>query len=169
MSPVASAATGPVSTPITPPLPAEVVEQLRALGSPTAEHLVELGPHYEGAARGVIVLPWCGCCEAAHWYPALLCPGCGGAGWEWREFGSRAHLDSWTVVHHPLAPALRGHLPLAIGLLVPVDAPHVRLVSTLAVAPEAVSGLEIDQEMEAHPGPAVDGGRLLVFAPTAVG
>jgi uncharacterized OB-fold protein len=157
----------PVSAVIAP-LPDDVVEQLRALGSPTAEHLVNLGPHYEGAARGQIVLPWCGGCEAPHWYPALLCPGCGTPDWEWREFGSRARLDSWTVVHHPLAPALRGHLPLVIGLLVPVGAPHVRLVSTLAIAPDAVSGLKIDQEMDAHPGPAVDGGSLLLFAPSPV-
>lgn len=154
--------------PVIVPLPDEVVAQLRALGSPTAEHLVELRPHYEAAATGRIALPWCGGCEAPHWYPALLCPGCGTSGWEWRDFGSRAHLDSWTVVHHPLAPALRGHLPLAIGLLVPVGAPRVRLVSTLAVDPEAASELEIGRPMDAHPGPVVDGGRLLVFAPATV-
>src|SRR2546430_1978755 len=131
------------------PLPDDVVGRLRALGSPTAEHLVDLRRHYEGGARGQIVLPCCGDCEAPHWYPALLCPGCGTPDWEWRDFGSRAHLDSWTVVHHPLAPPLREHVPLAVGLLVPVGAPHVRLVSTLAVRSEAVSGLEIGQAMDA--------------------
>jgi uncharacterized OB-fold protein len=164
-----SAGAGSVTGPVTPPLPDDVVEQLRALGSPTAEHLVDLAPHCEGAARGLMMLPWCGGCEAAHWYPALLCPGCGSHGWRWREFGSRAHLDSWTVVHHPLAPAMRGHLPLTIGLLVPVGAPHVRLVSALAVTgSDAECRLEIDQEMDAHPGPVVEGGRLLVFAPAGV-
>ena len=154
--------TRPMSA-VTAPLPDDVVAQLRALGSPTAEHLVDLRPHYEGGAHGRIVLPWCGGCGTAHWYPALLCPGCGGADWEWRDHGTRAHLDSWTVVHHPLAGALRGHLPLAVGLLVPAGAPHVRLVSALAV--QTASDLAIDQEMDARPGPAVDGGRLLVFAP----
>lgn len=155
-------------SPVIAPLPDEVVERLRALGSPTAEHPVDLGPHHDGAARGLIVLPRCEDCAAAHWYPALLCPGCGSPGWGWREFGSRARLHSWTVVRHALIPALREHLPLVIGLLVPDGAPHVRLVSTLAVSPDAASGLEIDQPMDAHPGPAVDGGRLLVFAPSAV-
>ena len=150
------------------PLPDDVVEQLRALGSPTSEHLVDLSPHYLGAARGQIVLPRCSGCAAPHWYPALLCPGCGASDWEWREFGSRARLVTWTVVHHALAAALRGHLPLVIGLLVPAGAPNVRLVSTLALEPDSVSGLEAGQEMEAHPGPAMDIGRLLVFAPSAV-
>lgn len=157
-----------MTAPVTSPLPDDVVQQLRALGSATAEHLVDLCPHYDGGARGAIVLPWCGDCAAAHWYPALLCPGCGSPDWAWRDLGARARLDSWTMVHHPLAPVLREHIPLAIGLLVPEGALDVRLVSVLAVSPEEVSGLVIGQAMEAHPGPAVDGGRLLVFAPSAV-
>jgi uncharacterized OB-fold protein len=152
-------------SPVLAPLPADVVERLRALGSPAAEHLVDLRPHHKGGALGRIVLPWCGTCAAPHWYPALLCPGCGEPDWAWRDFGTRALLDTWTVVRHPLAPPLLDHVPLAIGLLVPVGAPHVRLVSTLAIETGGVAGLLIGQAMDAYPGPAVDGGALLAFAP----
>jgi hypothetical protein len=140
-----------------------VVDELRALGSPTAAHLVDLAPHFAGAAAGEIVLPWCAGCERAHWYPSPVCPGCGDPGWEWRSFGDLAHLDSWTVVHHPLAEALRTQVPFTIGLLVPDGAPDVRLVAVLDVAPE--DSPEIDRPMTARPGPEIDGGRLLVFAP----
>jgi uncharacterized protein len=148
-----------------PPLPGEVVDAMRALGSATALHLVPLGPHFDGAARGRIVLPWCAGCGSAHWYPALRCPRCCESGWVWRDVGTEAQLDTWTVVHHALAPALREHVPFTVGLLVPVNAPTVRIVSALGVP--AAARLSIGQAMTARPGPEVDGGRLLVFTAAA--
>lgn len=148
-------------------LPAGVVAELRALGSPTAEHLVPVEPHLAGAAAGRIVLPWCTPCGSAHWYPALRCPGCGRGDWQWRDLGTEALLDSWTVVHHPLARALRGHVPFTLGLACPIEAPHVRLVTTLAF--DAGTTPRIGQRLTARPGPETDGGRLLAFAPEAGG
>jgi uncharacterized OB-fold protein len=146
-------------------LPSDTVTELRALGSPTAEHLVPLHPHLAGAAAGRIVIPWCTGCARAHWYPALRCPGCGTADWEWRDVGTEAVLDSWTVVHHALAPALREHVPFPLGLAVPVTAPDVRLVTTLLVGPD--EPLVIGQLLHARPGPELDGGRVLAFATEA--
>jgi len=90
----------------------------------------------------------------------------GADGWDWRDVGTEAELDTWTVVHHPLAPALRDRVPFTVGLVVPVGAPSVRIVSALAAPPD--TRLEIGQRMTAGPGPEVDGGRLLVFAPAPV-
>jgi len=147
-------------------LPTETVAALRALGSPNAEHLVPLDPHLAGAAHGRIVLPWCATCKRAHWYPALRCPGCRTRDWGWRDVGTEAVLDSWTVVHHPLAPALREHVPFPLGLAVPVAAPDVRLVTTLLLGPGETP--ELSQRLTACPGPALDDGCLLAFATEAV-
>ncbi|HEY1968668.1 MAG TPA: OB-fold domain-containing protein [Pseudonocardia sp.] len=144
------------------PLSTAAVAGLRALGSPTAEHLVPIAPHLAGAAAARIVLPWCAGCAQAHWYPALRCPGCGGGDWTWRDVGTDAVLDSWTIVHHALAPALREHVPFALGLAVPVGAPNVRLVATLLVLPGQTP--RIGQPLTARPGPELDDGRLLSFA-----
>ena len=144
------------------PLPAETVAALRGLGSPTAEHLVPIDPHWEGASRGRIVLPWCDRCESAHWYPAMRCPSCLRSSWTWRDLGTDATLDSWTTVHHPLAPALRDRVPFALGLAVPVAAPHVRLVTVLVTNQDEV--LQIGQALHARPGPEFGDSNLLVFA-----
>lgn len=145
------------------PLPASTVTRLRALGSPTAAHLVPVAPHLAGAADGRIVLPWCARCASAHWYPALRCPSCAAGGWTWRDLGTEAVLDSWTVIHHPLAPALRQHLPLLVALVVPVEAAHVRLVAALLTSRDTQP--RIGQPLTARPGAELDSGRLLAFEP----
>jgi uncharacterized OB-fold protein len=147
------------------PLPAEVVCELRALGSATAHHLVPIDPHLAAGSGGRIALPWCHRCRSAHWYPALRCPGCGAADWAWRDLGTEAVLDSWTRVHHPLAPALRPQVPFVVGLAVPVRAPHVRLVAVLVT--RAGETPQIGQRLSARPGPPLDGGNLLIFATEA--
>jgi uncharacterized OB-fold protein len=147
------------------PLPAEVVAELRALGSPTARHLVPIDPHLAAGAEGRIALPWCARCGSAHWYPALRCPGCGRPDWDWRDLGTEAVLDSWTRVHHPLAPPLRPHVPFTLGLAAPVRASHVRLVAALLTGDGETPS--IGQGLRACPGPPLDGGNLLIFATEA--
>jgi uncharacterized OB-fold protein len=143
------------------PITAETVERLRSLGSPTAQHPVPIEPHLAGAADGRIVLPYCVPCTSAHWYPALLCPTCASATWEWRDLGAEAVLDSWTVVHHPLAPALADHVPFTIALAVPVHAPNVRLVGVLVGGTD----LQVGNRLRATRGAELGTGRLLMFAP----
>jgi len=144
------------------PLPQPVVDELRALGSPTARHLVAIQEHLAGGARGRIVLPWCEDCAKPHWYPSVLCPHCGSPNWSWRDMGTEATLHSWTVVSHPMAPALRGHVPVVVGLAAPCAAPSIRLVTALRAEPG--TALRIGQTLEAVSGPTAVGGQLLTFA-----
>jgi uncharacterized protein len=145
------------------PLSAATVEALHALGRQGVSHCADVTPHLRGATHSQIVLPQCDMCGRTHWYPALRCPWCGSLEWPWHGFGSDGLLNSWTVIRHPVAVELRSQVPFVIGLVCPVKAPDVRLVSALAVTPD--TPLRIGLSMTALPGPAVDGGHLLVFAP----
>jgi uncharacterized protein len=144
------------------PLPQGVVDALRCLEGAESRHFVAMDPHHDGAARNETVLPWCAACSRAHWYPALHCPICGRDGWEWRGFGREGTLDSWTVVCHAVTPALRSSVPFTVGLICPVQAPGVRLVSALIVRPD--EPLRIGQPVFAGSGPELGRGRLLVFS-----
>lgn len=48
---------------------------------------------------GKLGFQWCGDCEAAVFYPRVLCPGCGGGALEWRESAGRGTVYATTAVH----------------------------------------------------------------------
>ena len=96
-------------------------------------------PFWEGAARGELVLPRCGC-RRFVWYPDGTCRWCGG-GLErtWTPVSGRGRLFSWSVVHRAFIPQLANLVPFVTARVAIDEDPAVRL-STYVVdcAPEAL-------------------------------
>jgi hypothetical protein len=84
---------------------------------------------------GRLVLQACTGCGAVQFPPEDACRACGGF-----ELGSRAsagtgRVESVAVVHHPVHPALRPHVPYAVVLVSLDDAPGVNLLGNVLNRP----------------------------------
>jgi uncharacterized OB-fold protein len=89
---------------------------------------------------GRLLLQACTQCEAAQFPPEDACRGCGSFELSTRESAGRGRVESVVVVHHPVHPALRAHVPYAVVLVSLDDAPGVRLVgNVLNRAPDAIA------------------------------
>jgi uncharacterized OB-fold protein len=89
---------------------------------------------------GRLLLQACTQCEAAQFPPEDACRGCGSFELSTRESAGRGRVESVVVVHHPVHPALRAHVPYAVVLVSLDDAPGVRLVgNVLNRAPDGVA------------------------------
>lgn len=87
--------------------------------------------HFDGTERHEIRLPYCSFCERFHWYPMVRCPHCGNSGWTWQRIRPTGRLFTWTVLRRALDPELTSLVGRAVALVVPDDAPNVRLVANL--------------------------------------
>jgi len=86
------------------------------------------GPFWQAAANNELRISWCQHCDRAVWYPRADCPQCQGQ-LHWRALSGDATLLSWSEVLGPINP---DHAPPYItGLVCPVEAPEVRLVTRI--------------------------------------
>ncbi|MFP6663339.1 MAG: OB-fold domain-containing protein [Deltaproteobacteria bacterium] len=88
-------------------------------------------PFWQGAARGELCLPRCAACATWIWYPKETCPACGAAELAWEKLCGRATLFSFVVVRHAFLPQYRDLIPFVAALVVPEEAPAVRLTTRL--------------------------------------
>lgn len=109
---------------------------------PNPDHPL-VGPFWRAVAEHRLSLPWCEACDRAVWYPQARCPVCDGE-LAWRDISGRATLLSWSVVCKPLSPLFE--VPYITALVVPDEAPHVRLVTQLVDCDAAQ--LRCDQPVE---------------------
>jgi uncharacterized OB-fold protein len=87
--------------------------------------------YWEAAARGELCLPRCAGCAAWIWYPKEKCPACGAVEIPWEPLGGRATLFSFAVVQHAFLPQYRDLIPFVPALVVPEEAPGIRLTTRL--------------------------------------
>ncbi len=84
-------------------------------------------PYWQHLSQGVLHLNTCEDCGSAHHPPSPICPRCRSFNTGWQPASGRATLNSFTVVRHPVHPALAPRVPYIVTL---VDLEEgVRLVS----------------------------------------
>jgi uncharacterized OB-fold protein len=94
-----------------------------------------------GLEEGVLRIPRCADCAAWNWYPSALCPKCRSARLVWTPVSPQGRVYSWTRVHRSFTGAPGDQGPFVIGLIVPEDAPGVRIVCR-QVAGEALPRID---------------------------
>lgn len=103
------------------------------------------GPFWEATRERRLSLQWCPACERAIHFPRLMCPGCGGEEFAWRDAAGTGTVHAVTV--RPDAD------PVAL-----VDLPEgVRLMSNL------VADLPVGTAVRVHWRPLSDGRHLPWF------
>ena len=62
-----------------------------------------------------LVVPTCGACGKAHWYPRAICPFCGSDKIEWRAASGRGQIYSYSVMRRAKEPYAIAYVTLAEG------------------------------------------------------
>jgi hypothetical protein len=88
-------------------------------------------PFWEACAEHRLIVQRCVACQQIRQPPGPFCSRCRSTDYDWKPLSGNGRLYSYTIVRHALVPMLRPHLPMAIAVVEPVDAPSVRLVANL--------------------------------------
>ena len=81
---------------------------------PTDDHLTK--PFWKHLADGRLCLERCVSCKTFRHPPSPICPKCHSFDSEWVEPQGDATLYSFTIVRHPVHPAVESWVPYAVGL-----------------------------------------------------
>jgi uncharacterized OB-fold protein len=88
---------------------------------------------------GALILQRCGACGHVQHPPEEVCEGCQSFEFEPFESEGAGRVESVSVVHHPIHPALVEQVPYAIVLVSVADAPGVLLAGNVrGTAPDEV-------------------------------
>jgi uncharacterized OB-fold protein len=95
--------------------------------------------YWQAAAREELRIPRCTNCARWVWYPKPNCPACTQAEFTWTMLSGRAHLFSHVVVRHAFLPQYQTLTPFVPALVVPVEAPEVRIATRIVeIEPEKI-------------------------------
>jgi uncharacterized protein len=76
---------------------------------------VESEPFWTAARQGRFVVPTCGACGKAHWYPRAVCPFCDAEKIEWRAACGTGTVYSFSVMRRAKEPYAIAYVTLAEG------------------------------------------------------
>ncbi len=76
---------------------------------------VENAPFWNAAQQGRLVVPTCGACGKAHWYPRAICPFCGAETIDWRAASGVGTIHSFSVMRRAKEPYAIAYVTLAEG------------------------------------------------------
>lgn len=100
-----------------------------------------LEPYWQGLERRELRLPRCSVCGRWAWYPAAGGPSCQGGRYIWQALSPGAVVFTLTRVHRPLLAGVTE--PYVTGLVIPDDAPGVRLATRFDDAPDLAIGARV--------------------------
>jgi uncharacterized protein len=70
---------------------------------------------WNAAREGRFVVPTCGACGKAHWYPRAICPFCGSDKVQWRNASGRGTIYTFSVMRRAKEPYAIAYVTLAEG------------------------------------------------------
>ena len=116
-----------------------------------------VGPFWQAASEDRLCISHCPRCERDIWYPTAACSICQGE-LQWRTLSGAGKLIAWTTVRRDIGGSLPA--PYVTGLVRPLDAPGVNLVSLLAAGPDAVLKCDLPVEARFDWVTRLDGSRI---------
>lgn len=88
-----------------------------AIDRPLPTVTPDSAPYWRSASEHALRLQRCDACGTFRFYPAPVCPACGGTGARWEEVGGGGAVYSVTVVHRPAGPAFADRVPMTLALV----------------------------------------------------
>lgn len=120
-------------------------------GMPTPMPTLDDAAFWRACQEQRLVIRHCEQCQQFFHPPMPNCPRCSANKLSWKPVSGRGTVYSYTVGHHPVHPALKGHGPYNVVVVLLDDADDVRLISNLIdVAPEDLAiGMPVEVMFEA--------------------
>ena len=75
----------------------------------------ETKPFFEAAAQDRFVVPTCGSCGKAHWYPRAICPYCFSGNVAWKDASRKGKVYSFSVMKRAEVPYCIAYVTLNEG------------------------------------------------------
>ncbi len=88
-------------------------------------------PFWAAAAQHRLVCARCRQCRTYRMPPSPFCPRCRSQELDWPELSGEGTVFTYTVVHHPVMPALQDCVPYAVAAVTLPDADGVRLLGNM--------------------------------------
>ncbi len=101
------------------------------VGMPLPEPSPEDAPFWEACKQHKLLIQHCNDCERFYHPPMPSCTHCGSTHVGWQEVSGEGKVFSYTIAHHAVHKALKGHTPYNVVVVMLNDADDVRLVSNL--------------------------------------
>ena len=117
-------------------------------GMPSPEPSPEDAPFWEACKQHKLLIQHCNACQRFYHPPMPSCAHCGSTNVGWQEVSGEGTVFSYTVAHHAVHKALKGHTPYNIVVVMLNDAGDVRLVSNLVDT--APADIYIDMPVTLH-------------------
>jgi uncharacterized OB-fold protein len=106
-------------------------------GIPAPRPTVDDAPFWQACQDRRLVIRHCDSCERFFHPPLPACPRCGAMTLGWKPVSGNATVYTYTIGHQPVHPALEGHGPYNVSVVLLDDADDVRLVTNVVdVAPD---------------------------------
>lgn len=103
-------------------------------------------PFWDAARQHRLEVPHCRSCGVFVVPPTGYCPRCRTQDLEWVQLSGRATLYTYTVVWHPVAPALSGTVPYILAVVKLPDAGDAKFVTNVVEC--TLDDLYIGQELD---------------------
>jgi uncharacterized OB-fold protein len=95
--------------------------------------------YWQSCRERKLVIRHCNACDTYSHPPMPTCPFCGSVDLGWRQVSGDGTVFSYTIAHHPVHAALKGHTPYNIAVVLLDGADDVRIVSNIVdAAPDEI-------------------------------
>ena len=102
---------------------------------------------WEELKQGRLLLQVCGVCKQTNYPPMVMCSGCGGFDFQWREAEGGGVLYSYVVTHQPIHPSLVDYTPFLTALIELDEGPRITS-NIINIPPEqAEIGMRVKLEL----------------------
>lgn len=91
----------------------------------------EDAPFWDGCRQHKLMIRRCNACTRFFHPPMPSCGYCGSTDVDWREVPGEGTVFTYTVAHHAVHKALKGHTPYNVVVVLLDNCDEVRLVSNL--------------------------------------
>ena len=111
--------------------------------------------YWDACSRRELAIQRCTACGEFQHPPKPICGKCRKFDLEFAPTSGRGKVFTFIVIHHPVHPALKPHLPYNVALVALDDAPGVRIVTNIVELPpeEIQVGMPVEVVFEEpHPG-----------------
>lgn len=100
-------------------------------GMPSPHPTLDDAPFWEACQEKHLVIRHCDHCMKFFHPPLPTCPHCASSTLSWRPVSGRGSVYTYTIGHHAVHPALKGHPPYNVAIVLLDDADDVRLISNV--------------------------------------
>jgi uncharacterized protein len=125
----------------------------------------EAMPYWDGLREGKLMLPKCGDCGHAFFFPRIICPKCHSRNVGWIQASGKGKLYSFEIAYRALNPAFKVEPPFILAMIELEEGP--RMLSNLINIEPDPDVVKCDMPVEVVFEKQTDEVTIALFQPAA--